>query len=179
MPHPSNSAPSLVHCWGDKASADAAWDKEHDEPIFTSESRSGYELRTYSPSAWACTNMTVDTAADPLAGMEGQDFTKLMKSKRYKKKVPTSQLFWRLFRYIGGMNEGFVKIEMTKGVTQSRRLQKKDKYGEVELMEMCFYLENKFQSSLGGEEAVPAPMDPTVYIRNRQEMKVFVKQFGG
>ena len=34
---------------------------------------------------------------------------------------------------------------MTKGVTTKHTLQKKDDYGEVELQEMCFYLENKFQ----------------------------------
>ena len=34
---------------------------------------------------------------------------------------------------------------MTKGVTTKHTLQKKDDYGELELQEMCFYLENKFQ----------------------------------
>ena len=34
---------------------------------------------------------------------------------------------------------------MTKGVTTKHTLQKKDNHGEVELQEMCFYLENKFQ----------------------------------
>ena len=34
---------------------------------------------------------------------------------------------------------------MTKGVTTKHTLQKKDNYGELELQEMCFYLENKFQ----------------------------------
>ena len=34
---------------------------------------------------------------------------------------------------------------MTKGVTTKHILEKKDKYGEIELQEMCFYLENKFQ----------------------------------
>ena len=34
---------------------------------------------------------------------------------------------------------------MTKGVTTKHTLQKKDNYGELEMQEMCFYLENKFQ----------------------------------
>ena len=34
---------------------------------------------------------------------------------------------------------------MTKGVTTKHILEKKDKYGEIELQEMCFYLENRFQ----------------------------------
>ena len=43
------------------------------------------------------------------------------------------------------VSSGNVEIEMTKGVTTKHTLQKKDNYGEVELQEMCFYLENKFQ----------------------------------
>ena len=43
---------------------------------------------------------------------------------------------------------GNIKIEMTKGVTTKHILEKKDKYGEIELQEMCFYLENKFQVML-------------------------------
>merc|ERR1712141_79787 len=116
----------------------------------------------------ACTNLTVDTAADPLAGLENIPFTQLMQSKRYKKKVPSSRMFWPLFRYIGGVNEGNIKIEMTKGVTTKHILEKKDKYGEIELQEMCFYLENKFQETLGYSEAVPVPTDPKVYIRKRK-----------
>ena len=34
---------------------------------------------------------------------------------------------------------------MTKGVTTKHILEKQDKYGEIELQEMCFYLENRFQ----------------------------------
>merc|ERR1712060_518861 len=125
--------------WGSKEKAESEWSKEYDEPSFTSEPRNGgkYERRTYSPSTWACTNLTVDTAADPLAGLENVPFTQLMQSKRYKKKVPSSRMFWPLFRYIGGVNEGNIKIEMTKGVTTKHILEKKDKYGEIELQEMC------------------------------------------
>ena len=43
------------------------------------------------------------------------------------------------------VSPGNVEIEMTKGVTTKHTLQKKDNHGEVELQEMCFYLENKFQ----------------------------------
>ena len=77
---------------------------------------------------------------------------------------------------------GNVKIEMTKGVTTKHILEKKDKFGEIELQEMCFYLENKFQvpvvyddishnpfdnentfqQTLGSSEPVPAPSDPKV-----------------
>merc|ERR1712193_61725 len=96
-----------------------------------------------------------------------------------KKKVAGSKMFWPLFRYIGGLNEGNIEIEMTKGVTTKHTLQKKDNYGELELQEMCFYLENKFQETLGNSEAVPAPTDPKVYIRKGDELTVYAKQFGG
>jgi len=167
--------------WDSKEQADSEWNKEYDEPKYESEPRNGgaYEKRTYPPSTWACTNLTVDTAADPLAGLEDVPFTKLMQSKRYKKKVASSKMFWPLFRYIGGLNEGNIEIEMTKGVTTKHTLQKKDDYGEVELQEMCFYLENKFQETLGNSEAVPVPTDPKVYIRKRDELTVYAKQFGG
>ena len=51
--------------WGSKEKAESEWSKEYDEPSFTREPRNGgkYERRTYSPSTWACTNLTVDTAA--------------------------------------------------------------------------------------------------------------------
>ena len=51
--------------WGSKEKAESEWSKEYDEPSFTREPRYGgkYERRTYSPSTWACTNLTVDTAA--------------------------------------------------------------------------------------------------------------------
>merc|ERR1712038_406201 len=58
-------------------------------------------------------------------------------------------------------------------------LQKKDDYGELELQEMCFYLENKFQETLGNSEAVPVSTDPKVYIRKRDQLTVYAKQFGG
>ena len=54
---------------------------------------------------------------------------------------------WQSCMYLWGNISltGNIKIEMTKGVTTKHILEKKDKYGEIELQEMCFYLENKFQ----------------------------------
>ena len=51
--------------WASKEQADSEWNKEYDEPKYESEPRNGgaYEKRTYPPSTWACTNLTVDTAA--------------------------------------------------------------------------------------------------------------------
>jgi len=170
---------ALAAPWSSQQKAEEEWNKEYDEPTYSVEARAGYEKRTYPASTWACTNLTVDTASDPLAGLEDVKFTELMQSRRYKNKVPSSLMFWPLFRYIGGVNQGNVKIEMTKGVTTSHSLMEKDNQGELEMQEMCFYLEDKFQANLGGSEAVPEPTDPLVYIKYRPEMTVYAKQFGG
>ena len=83
------------------------WDKKYEEPEFTVEKvEENYEKRVYPPSIWACTNLTVDTAMDPLAGLEDWDFTEIMQSQRYKTRVPASLMFWPLFRYISGNNAG-------------------------------------------------------------------------
>ena len=168
-----------LHCraafsspWGSKEKAESEWNKEYDEPIFTSEPRNGgkYEKRTYSPSTWACTNLTVDTAAGtshdhfhddhggcdhatplkldrdtnpqtrefhaapffrpscwagecafhPIDAVKKVTFVVILSATkfwkyfasvtilvlRYKKKVPSSRMFWPLFRYIGGVNAG-------------------------------------------------------------------------
>ena len=86
---------------------DGEWEKKYEAPEYTVEKvGEGYEKRVYPPSTWACTNMTVDTAQDPLAGLEDWDFKEIMQSKRYKTRVPSSLMFWPLFRYIGGNNKG-------------------------------------------------------------------------
>ena len=59
---------------------------------------------------------------------------------------------------------GNVKIEMTKGVTTKHALEKKDKYGEIELQEMCFYLENKFQV-ISLEEVYDDNIDTKILFR--------------
>merc|ERR1711881_445897 len=166
--------------WGEnKERVDADWDKKYEEPEYTVEREErSYEKRVYPPSIWACTNLTVDTAEDPLAGLEDWDFTEIMQSQRYKTRVPASLMFWPLFRYISGNNAGEVKIEMTKGVTTSHSLIKKDRvWGDLEMQEMCFYLESKFQAE--GTESVPEPLDPAVYIVRRPTLPVFVRKFTG
>jgi hypothetical protein len=86
---------------------DGEWEKKYEAPEYTVEKEGdGYEKRVYPPSTWACTNMTVDTAQDPLAGLEDWDFKEIMQSKRYKTRVPSSLMFWPLFGYIGGNNKG-------------------------------------------------------------------------
>ena len=62
------------------------------------------------------------------------------------------------------LTTGNVKIEMTKGVTTKHVLEKKDKYGEIELQEMCFYLENKFQV-ISLEEVYDDNIDTKILFR--------------
>ena len=183
------------------------WNKKYESPDYTVEKvvEGKYEQRKYPASIWACTNMTVDTAQDPLAGLENMDFRKIMMTKRYKTRVPSSLMFWPLFNYIGGNNYGkikssqkdihygkiksgpkdihflfvgSVKIEMTMGVTTKHTVLKRDTvWGDLEKQEMCFYLEKKFQAD--GTEPVPEPLDPAVYIQKRPELNVYVKKFPG
>merc|ERR1712212_1360271 len=156
------------------------WNKEYETPDFTVvASHEFYEERLYPGATWACTNMSVDTAEDPLAGLEGKNFLQIMNSRRYKTKVPSSQMFYNLFDYINGENEGSVKIEMTKGVTTKHTVLKEDReWGDLEQQEMCFFLEKKFQQA-GGSEAVPEPSNTSVYIQNRPDMTVIVGKFPG
>merc|ERR1712212_594371 len=91
------------------------WNKEYETPDFAVvASHEFYEERLYPGATWACTNMSVDTAEDPLAGLEGKNFLQIMNSRRYKTKVPSSQLFYNLFDYINGENEGSVKIKSSR-----------------------------------------------------------------
>jgi hypothetical protein len=80
--------------------------------------------------------------------------------------------------YLQYFSTGEVKIEMTRGVTTSHSLVKRDRvWGDVEEQEKCFYLESKFQAD--GTEPVPEPEDPAVYIVSRARLVVFVRQFPG
>merc|ERR1711892_93522 len=85
------------------------WNKKYDEPSFkVIADHDDYQERSYPAATWACTSLEVDTAEDPLAGLENVNFLDIMKTKRYKTKVPSSLMFWPLFRYIGGNNDGEV-----------------------------------------------------------------------
>lgn len=139
----------------------------------------GYETRKYPASVWVCTNMTVDTLADPLAGLEHMDIFQIRKSDRYRTKVASSLTFKRLYRYISGANDGGVEIAMTRGgyirhspiLTSGPRAHQ----GVVELQERCLYLPSIYQ----GGEPVPEPTEPGVYIRHREEIVLYVNKLPG
>jgi len=171
--------PAREKRWGKPGQhAGGDWEQKYESPDFTVvKEEKNYEKRVYPPSTWACTNMTVDTAQDPLAWLVDSEFKDFLHSNRFKTK-PSSLMFGPLFRYIGGNNKGGVQIKMTMGVTTSHSLVKRDRvWGDVEEQEMCFYLEKKFQAD--GTEPVPEPEDKAVYIVNRPRLVVFVKKFPG
>ena len=100
--------PAREQRWGKPGQhAGGDWDKKKFEsPDFTVvRVEKNYEKRVYPPSTWACTNMTVDTDQDPLAGLEDWELKEIINSKRFKTK-PSSMMLWPLFRYIGGNNKG-------------------------------------------------------------------------
>jgi len=137
------------------------------------EDERGYQKRLYPATLWVCTNMTVDTASDPLANLESYDIFEIRKSNRYKTKVPSSLLFHKLYHYLNGSNEDGVKMKMTKGGYIKHSLLKEDTLGDIELQERCIYLESQYQSGL----KAPKPRDPRVYLYQRPELVLFVKTF--
>merc|ERR1712203_815831 len=61
-------------------------DDTEEIPYSVLERYNGYEKRYYAPATFVCNNVTdIDTAADPLAGLDDMNPFELMGSKRYKK----------------------------------------------------------------------------------------------
>jgi len=63
------------------------------------------------------------------------------------------------------------EIEMTRPVTT--KVVESDEKTTVD-MDMCFWLGTPYQS-----KEAPTPIDKKIYIQERPEMVVFVKEFGG
>ena len=81
--------------------------------IFCRLSGQGYEKRYYPAATFVCNNVTdIDTAADPLAGLDNMNPFEIMGTKRYKKRHQ-SQMFMELFRYIAGVNQVDTDLMMT------------------------------------------------------------------
>jgi len=134
-----------------------------------------YEARRYPESYWVCTNMTVDTSKDPLAALEDMDIFQVRESDEYKTKAPRHLMFMRLFGYLRGKNKGGVAVPMTTGGFTKHSIVTRDPQGHTELQERCFYLPKKYQA--GSTQTAPTPLDPQVYIQERKELNVLVKEF--
>jgi len=147
-----------------------------------------YEKRYYPSARYICNRTSVDTAADPLAGLEKMNPFDVMTSRRYQK-TPKSQMFMELFRYIQGVNKNQEEIEMTRPVLVFHNVTKETTIGNFEDQQMCFYLPSKYQEnhqhpeqkeSLHAPDTPPEPLDNAkVYFYTRPAMQVFVRRFGG
>jgi len=168
-------------------------DNEDDDteeiPYSVLEQYDTYEKRHYPAATFACNNVTnIDTAADPLAGLDDMNPFEIMGSKRYKNRHE-SQMFMELFRYIAGVNQDQEKIEMTRPVVVFHNVTKETPLGNYEDLCMCFYLPAKYQadhdhsderSSRHAAEVPPQPLDNSaVYLYTAPAHHVFVRRFGG
>jgi len=160
-------------------------------PYTVVEEYQNYEKRHYPSATFICNRTSVDTAADPLAGLEQMNPFDVMTSRRYQK-TPKSQMFMELFRYIQGVNKNQEEIEMTRPVLLFHNVTKETTIGNYEDQQMCFYLPSKYQENhqhpeqgeepQGRHAAVPPPEpldNARVYVYTRPAMQVFVRRFGG
>jgi len=157
-------------------------------PYKVVEQYEGYEKRHYPAATFVCNKTSVDTAADPLAGLEDMDPFDIMGSKRYKNRNE-SQMFMELFRYISGVNQDQEKIEMTRPVVVFHNVTKETPLGNYEDLCMCFYLPSKYQedhshedvrSSRHAPETPPQPLaGGSVYLYTAPAHQVYVRRFGG
>ena len=105
----------------------------------------------YPAAKMVCTYDMVDTAADPLAGLEKANPWVLMQSKR-SRKTPNSIMFMRLFRYISGVNQAQEEVAMTRPVVDMHKVIREDNIGNMEMQLMCFYLPSKYQEHSHGKD---------------------------
>jgi len=166
-------------------------DDTEEIPYTVLEQYEGYEKRYYPAATFVCNKTSVDTAADPLAGLDDMNPFEIMGSKRYQRRHE-SQMFMELFRYIAGVNQNQEKIEMTRPVVVFHNVTKETPLGNYEDLCMCFYLPSKYQSdhyhteehdersSRHVAEVPPQPLaDGSVYLYNAPAHHVFVRRFGG
>jgi len=120
---------------------------EHEQlPYTVVEKSKNYEKRMYPSATFVCNKTSIDTAADPLAGLEKMNPYELMMTRRYQKS-PRSQMFWELFKYIQGVNQNQEEIEMTSPVVVFHNVTKETTIGDYEDVEMCFYLPKRYQEN--------------------------------
>ncbi len=83
----------------------------------------------------------------------------------------TNEMFMKLYKYIIGLNEGNKEIEMTRPVTTKMTPQRRSRnYDE----EMCFWMGSEYE-----KKAAPRPIDRKVTIEEKDQVTVFVREFGG
>ena len=81
--------------------------------------------------------------------------------------MPMSKMFKTLYKYLIGLNEGNIEIEMSRPVINKMIPQRRTKkYDE----EMCFWLGSEYD-----RKTPPTPIDSKVSIKELDEMTFFVR----
>lgn len=128
------------------------------------------EERFYPSQKWVCTKMDVDTAADPLAGLERYDPVYLLHTRRHHE-GPTGTMYHLLANYTGGQNEEGEVLVRTQPISVHHWIKKELFGGNIEVQQMCLYLEHKYQGD--SAESIPVPLSSSVYVLRRPAMTVF------
>jgi len=139
----------------------------------------GVEERHYKSQNWVCTRAEVDTAADPLAGLESFPPQELLKSDRYQE-GPQGTMHRRLKNYTQGQNKESEVMAETRPISIRHWIKERTNGGNIEVQEMCFYLQHKYQDNHQANQEsqkIPQPEDPEVYIFAMPEMTVYVQSF--
>merc|ERR1719334_338926 len=142
-------------------------------PYTTVQNYWGYEERLYPSVKYVCTDMTYERSEKEYGG-EGKEAFNIVKmiqelASKESKERPSSKMFMKLFRYISGVNAEQKKIDMTSPVlTTMQELEDNRMYKQ-----MCFYLTMENQIS------PPLPLEDGVTLNQLEEMRVYVKKFGG
>lgn len=139
----------------------------------------GIEERHYKSQNWVCTRAEVDTASDPLAGLESFPPQELLSSARYQE-GPQGTMHRRLKNYTQGQNKENEVMAETRPVSIRHWVRERTNGGNIEVQEMCFYLQHKYQDNHQGNqqsERIPQPLDSRVFILAMPEMSVYVQSF--
>jgi len=137
------------------------------------EKHENYEVRKIPATKWVCTKENkVDPLADPMRNWEEKyDNNPMlaMRSSNYKE-GPSSKMFMKLFRYILGVNQEAVEIEMTRPVPTSVIPVENNLVDQ----EMCFWLGTPYES-----KEAPLAIDKKVTIEEKPALTFYVSQFNG
>merc|ERR1712223_1319195 len=133
-----------------------------------------YEVRVYPASKWACTKeYDIDPIKDPMNDWQ-DNFNNnpfLAMSSSEWKDLPMNKMFKTLYRYIIGLNDDNIEIDMTRPVINKMIPQRRTrKYDE----EMCFWLGSEYD-----RKDPPIPLNSKVSIKELDEMTVYVREYGG
>merc|ERR1711974_264322 len=129
-------------------------------PYTTLKQFDGYEMRQYPSVKWACTELTYEREEDDEEEVEVEQdeaVATLKALQEYQR-----QMFFKLFRYISGVNKEQEEVAMTAPVLTSMKLLD----GNQITKEMCFYIEKKHQAN------PPTPVAPDVKIETNKEFTV-------